>query len=68
MHHSSNGSFWKTIQNSALKSPFSAMEEHSLPLHEERLTNNGEGLKQKTIDDLYNDKSIMDTDFVRSEL
>jgi hypothetical protein len=68
MHHSSNNSFWKDIENSFLKSPFNALEEHSLPLHEERMTNNGKGLKQRTIDDLYNDKSIMGTDFVRSEL
>ena len=65
--HSSVRAIRYALLNSFFKPPFGALNQHRLPLHEERMIKLNEELKNKTIDDLYNDKAIMGADFVRDE-
>ena len=67
MRHSSVRNWSSTFKNNILKSPFGLWEKHRLPFHEKLMVKNDKELKQKTIDDLYNDKAIMHADFVRRD-
>ena len=66
--HSSRVGLKEKIQNSFLKPTLDLLTQHGIPLHEQRMHVHTEALKNITIEDLYNDLSIIAPEFVRDEL
>jgi len=66
--HSSRVGWKEKFQNSFLKPTLDLLTQHGTALHEQRMNVHTEALKNITIEDLYNDLSIIAPEFIRDEL
>jgi len=63
IHHSTNGSFGSAVKNSIFKPVWNALKYHMLPEHYDRLKDNEDDIEKLSIDDLYQDISVVSKDF-----
>lgn len=63
MHHSSEKSIIEAGKNSLIKPLWKALDQHSLKLHEARMETSSDDLMKVSIDDLYNDKDLLSSDY-----
>ena len=67
LNHSSNGGVFNALKNTFFKPVWSGLKWHSLPLHESRMRDNIDALSEKTLDELYEDKTVVSKKFIEGK-
>jgi len=65
--HTTMTGTWNAIQNSIFKPVWNALQWHSLPLHEERMSRSYKDLSAIMMDDLYKDKAVVSKSFLKAK-
>ena len=60
IHHSTTTTFKHVMQNSLFKNPFTVLEQHDVLLYDTRMQLQIDAFKEITIEDLYDDESIIE--------
>jgi predicted lipase len=64
IEHTSLANVWTSIRNSIFKPIWFLLRWHGVPLHDTRMNNNVEELKNLTLDDLYRNEKYVSKDFI----